>query len=568
MNSARLKLLIIGGYGTFGGRLARLLVAESQLTIVISGRSLHKARNFVAAQTGLATMIPVRFDRDGDVQEQLDEHKPDIVIDASGPFQSYGSKTYRVVEASIAKGIHYIDLADSSSFVQDISKYDSAAQRQGVFVLSGASTCPVLTAAVATHLSKGLTNVDSITGGIAPSPFAGLGLSVVQAIAGYAGKPLVVQRNNELHDTHALTETRRHTIAPPGHLPLRPMTFSLLDVPDLQLLATLDPPARNVWFGVATTPAIYHAVLRLFARIVKAGVIPSIKPLARTMHYFMNNLSWGEHRGGMFMEVRGTDSEQREIVRTWHLVAEADDGPMIPVLAAVEIIRRCLANNPPESGARSAMGALDLSAYKAMFSQFAINIGIRENTVPDNWPLFRQVLTSAWTDLPAEIQELHNIESHKRFNGEATVTRGRSLLARIVARIVGFPAASKSVSVTVDIRRSGDRETWKRNFDGHSFASEISVGKGYFSRLVCERFGPCKFGMALVIDKNRLRYVPQRWTFLGIPMPKFLAPSGKMVESVDRGKFNFHVEIVLPVVGHIVTYQGWLENNDQLSINS
>jgi len=568
MNSARLKLLIIGGYGTFGGRIVRLLAAESRLTIIIAGRSLHKARNFVSAQTGPATMIPGRFDRDGDVQAQLDDHNPDIVIDASGPFQSYGSKPYRVVDASIAKGINYIDLADSSSFVQDVSKYDAAAKQQGVFVLSGASTCPVLTAAVTTHLSKGLTKVDSITGGIAPSPFAGLGLSVVQGIAGYAGKPLLVRRNNELQESHALTETRHHTIAPPGHLPLRPMTFSLLDVPDLQLLATLDPPARNVWFGVATTPAIYHAVLRLLARLVKAGVIPSINPLARTMHYFMNKLSWGEHRGGMFMEVRGTDAEQRDIVRTWHLVAEADDGPMIPVLAAVNIVRRCLESSPPEPGARSAMGALDLSEYEAMFGQFTIDTGVRENTVPADWPLFRQILASAWTELPAEIQELHDVDSHKRFSGEATVTRGRSLLAGMVARIVGFPAASNSVSVTVDIQRSADRETWKRNFDGHSFASEMSLGKGYFSRLVCERFGPCKFGMALVIDKNRLRYVPRRWTFLGIPMPIFLAPSGKMVETADRGKFNFHVEIGLPVVGHIVTYKGWLENNDQEAVNS
>jgi hypothetical protein len=51
-------------------------------------------------------------------------------------------------------------------------------------------------------------------------------------------------------------------------------------------------------------------------------------------------------------------------------------------------------------------------------------------------------------------------------------------------------------------------------------------------------------------------------------MPKWLAPAGKMLETVSNGKFNFHVEIVLPIVGHIVTYQGWLEDCDQVAVNS
>jgi len=568
MKFARLKLLIIGGYGTFGGRLARLLHDEPELTVLIAGRTLHKATAFVATHVGQAKLIPLEFDRDGDVQQQLMALMPDIVVDASGPFQSYGAKPYRVVEASIACGAHYIDLADGSSFVQNISRFDSTAKQKDVFVLAGASTCPVLTAAVTKHLSHDLTSVDSITGGIAPSPFAGLGLSVVEAIATYAGKPLVVQRNNQPGKAYALTETRHYTIAPPGHLPLRPVTFSLLDVPDLQLLATLDPPARNVWFGVATVPVIYQALLRVLARCVKFGIFRSIRPLAKTMHYFMSHLSWGEHRGGMYIEIRGTNREQREIVRSWHLIAEGDDGPMIPVLAAVAIIRKCLKNERPVAGARSAMGMLELDDYQSMFRQFKISTGIREYPLPGNWPLFRQVLGDAWAELPTEIRELHCAENHKCFRGQATVTRGRSLLAGVVAWFVGFPSASDKVPVSVEIQRTGKCEVWKRDFDGHAFSSEITVGEGYFSQLICERFGPFKFGMGLDLDNATLHYVPRRWTLLGIPMPRFLAPAGKMIETVLDDKFYFHVEVVLPIVGHIVTYQGWLKEHTQVAVNS
>ncbi|NYJ11141.1 glutamyl-tRNA reductase [Rhizobium leguminosarum] len=48
MSGDRLSLLIIGGYGTFGGRLARLLGDESRLRLLIAGRSLEKADDFVA----------------------------------------------------------------------------------------------------------------------------------------------------------------------------------------------------------------------------------------------------------------------------------------------------------------------------------------------------------------------------------------------------------------------------------------------------------------------------------------------------------------------------------------
>ena len=42
------RLLILGGYGTFGGRLAQLLAGEPRLTLLIAGCSRHKAEAFCA----------------------------------------------------------------------------------------------------------------------------------------------------------------------------------------------------------------------------------------------------------------------------------------------------------------------------------------------------------------------------------------------------------------------------------------------------------------------------------------------------------------------------------------
>jgi uncharacterized protein YbjT (DUF2867 family) len=43
-----MKVLILGGYGTFGGRLAQLLVDEPAATLIIAGRSYEKAAAFCA----------------------------------------------------------------------------------------------------------------------------------------------------------------------------------------------------------------------------------------------------------------------------------------------------------------------------------------------------------------------------------------------------------------------------------------------------------------------------------------------------------------------------------------
>jgi hypothetical protein len=87
----------------------------------------------------------------------------------------------------------------------------------------------------------------------------------------------------------------------------------------------------------------------------------------------------------------------------------------------------------------------------------------------------------------------------------------------------------------------------------------MTAGKGRFSHLVCEKFGPVNFATALVLENGRLKYVQRGWTFLGIPMPRFLGPRGEAYESVADGKFHFHVEITLPVIGHVVTYDGTLQ---------
>ena len=282
-----------------------MLADEARLTLVIAGRSRAKAEAFCAGLQAAATLVPAAFDRDGDVERQLKAIAPDTMVDVTGPFQAYGDDPYRVVKAALALGVNYLDLSDGADFVKGIAQFDDAARARGVFVLSGVSSFPVLTAAVVRALAEGMRGVDSVTGGIAPSPYANVGLNVIRAIASYAGKPVALRRDGRPAVGYGLVDTRRYTIAPPGRLPLYPIRFSLVDVPDLQLLPDLWPGLRSVWMGAGPVPEIWHRLLNACAWLVRLRVLPSLSPFAGLMYRTINTLSWGEHRGGMFVAVAG-----------------------------------------------------------------------------------------------------------------------------------------------------------------------------------------------------------------------------------------------------------------------
>jgi Domain of unknown function (DUF4166)/Saccharopine dehydrogenase NADP binding domain len=565
MTPRRLKVLILGGYGTFGGRLAQLLadvslVDPSRLALVIGGRSQAKAQAFCA--TLAISAEPAAFDRDGDVERQLAAIAPDIVVDASGPFQSYGEDPYRVVRSALALGIHYLDLADGSDFVGGIASFDAEARARKLFVLAGVSSFPVLTAAVVRNLSQDMARVDEVTAGIAPSPYANVGPNVIRAIASYAGKPVRLTRDGKPATGHALIDSRRFTIAPPGRLPLFPVRFSLVDVPDLTVLPQLWPSLRWVWMGAGPVPAIWHRALSALAWLVRLRMLPSLVWLAPVMYRAINRLSFGEHRGGMFVTVAGVGADGERIERSWHLLAEGSDGPLIPSMAAAAVIRNCLSGKWPAAGARAAVRDLELADYEPLFARREISTGVRQDHPDcDRFPLYRRILGDAWHGLPPALRAMHDFDKERVAEGLAVVERGHGMLARFLAWAIGFPDTGRDIPVTVAFRADrGGAEYWKRTFADRSFASIQEAGRGRCERLVCERFGPFVCAMALVWeeDTKRLRLVLRRWSICGLPMPRALAPRSDAYESAEDGRFHFHVEIGHAVTGLIVRYRGWL----------
>jgi len=110
------SILILGGYGNFGARIAASLLKE-HFPVIIAGRSKHKAG---AMRKHLATLAPESlittaiFDANIDFGKQLQHLKPAVVINTIGPFQD---ANYAIAEACIANKVHYLDLASHNVFL-------------------------------------------------------------------------------------------------------------------------------------------------------------------------------------------------------------------------------------------------------------------------------------------------------------------------------------------------------------------------------------------------------------------------------------------------------------------
>ena len=556
-DSARLRILIVGGYGIFGGRLVDLLSDEGRLTLLVAGRSLEAAQQFCAARPAVAAqLVPVTFDRDAADDSSWAALRPWLVVDASGPFQAYGQRRYRLIEQCIRRGVPYLDLADGADFVEGVGSFDRAAKAAGICVLSGVSSFPVLTAAVVRRLSESMARVETVTGGIAPSPYAGVGRNVIRAIASYAGQP-VTGGPASGGAVHGFTDSRAFVIAAPGRLPLGSRRFSPVDVPDLRALPQVWPELLQVWMGAAPVPASLHAVLRAFAWLVRWKLLPTLSPLAPLMHAVMNRVRWGDHRGGMFVEVQGRDAADSVVVRTWHLLAEGDDGPLIPCMAVEAIVRNALAGYMPRPGARAATGDVSLADYEALFARRTIYTGVRVQSPAAS--LYRHLLGSAWERLPLPLRQLHDTQAQRVWQGECAVERGRNPLALLVGASVGFPAAGSNQTITVTLSPRDGGEHWERCIGGRRFSSRQRAGVGPSQWHVCEAFGPVAVDMALVLSDGELRYIVRRWRLFGVPMPSWLGPRATAVERSSGDRFCFDVSVAHPFTGLIVRYTGWLK---------
>lgn len=544
-------VLVIGGYGGFGARLTRRLLAQGH-HVLVAGRSADKAEAFCAP---LPMATPLVADRTGDLKPLLDAHKPDLVIDAAGPFQSGDD---RVPCACIAAAIPYLDLADARAFVTHINDLDVAARDAGVAIISGASSVPALSGAVARQLAQGLSRVRRIDIAISASNRATAGSSVATAILSTVGQPLRLWRGQAWSQAWGWQQLRRQSFGLADGTALRKRWLALADVPDHDLLPAALPGRPAVTFHAGTEFASQTLALWLLSwpiRWIGRGSLARLAPLLVPVQRLMRRFS--DERSAMALDMIG-EMDGRFVERRWTLIASQGDGPEIPTLAAMLLAEKIL-KGEIEPGARDASELLTLADFEPLFATLAIRHEQTQTLLPP--PLYTRIAGADFARLPDKVRSLHDMRGDGGASGEAQVERGTHPLAKFAAWMMGFPPAG-SHKLHVAFSEKDGVECWTRSFGDHSFKSHLAA-KG---NTLSERFGPLRFRFDLPCDEKGLTMRIKGWSFCGLPLPLALAPRGtadapqEMArEWQEDGRFHFDVPIALPKIGLVVHYKGWLE---------
>ncbi len=357
---AQFNVLILGGYGQFGARIAAALARDNGMHLVIAGRRLDAGERMVETlrhDGAKATLSACAIDIDAaNFAAQLATIAPQLVIHTAGPFQN---RNYRVAEAALAAGAHYIDLADAREFVIGIEALAAQARRADRWVVAGASSVPGLSAAVVESHASRFGTLESIEVAISPGNRTDRGVATTRAILGYVGKPFPILQQGRWTNAHGWQSLRRLHVRGAGT-----RWLARCEVPDLSLLPRRYPRLRNCDFRAGLELRRMHFGLWLASWLVRASLVADLdrwsQPLLAVSRRWQNI---GSDIGLMCVDLRGIDAQGHRLHVRWTLIATDGDGPQVPATAAVVLARKLAHGELRGAGAQACLDLFTLDEF-------------------------------------------------------------------------------------------------------------------------------------------------------------------------------------------------------------
>ena len=339
------RVLILGGYGTFGARIAQMLNNEPDVQLIIAGRDKFKAE---LCASRLRDARGLRLERDAiDLATRLESLHPDLLIHCAGPFQK--QMDYRVPRACIQSRTPYLDIADARRYVCDFNRLSTAAEAAGIPMISGASSLPALSSAVLKQIQLELPAIHTVDIAIAPAHRIERGLATVRAGFESLGEGFPLLQNGQWRESFAGNHLRRVKLAHP----VGERWLCDFDVPDLELCPRYLPQLQSARFATGVEPRTLQTGLVLCAQLARLG-LPATNPrLTRIGHRLAELWPGSGDHGGMLIRADGKNRSGNAESWQWQILGLNGDGPWIPAAPAAAMARKLLQGECAQPGARA-----------------------------------------------------------------------------------------------------------------------------------------------------------------------------------------------------------------------
>ena len=274
------RIVVLGGFGFFGGAIVSALRATGLEPLVGSRRSSADVTIDAESPNSIHATLRPR----------------DVVVDAVGPYQR---RTTRLIESAIEVGFDVVDLADSLSYVRAVYDLKHRIDAAGIRVVTACSAMSAISAAM-TRLSR-LPNPIRVSGFLVPATRETAVAGTAASLFCSVGKPIQVFCNGALV-TQQGWRSRRSFRFP---APIGTRTGYLFESADSLTLPPLWPSLRTVEFFVDTN------VRGLNMAFTLATKIPTLRQLMDQMQKPGLRLSrlLGRACGGLGYEIEGSAGE-------------------------------------------------------------------------------------------------------------------------------------------------------------------------------------------------------------------------------------------------------------------
>ncbi|MCO1334951.1 saccharopine dehydrogenase NADP-binding domain-containing protein [Microbulbifer sp. OS29] len=365
VNNLNKRVLILGGYGNFGARIAQMLKSEPNIQLIIAGHNKRLADRCAEELGGLTEGL--RLERDSiNLASQLKALHLDLLIHCAGPFQR--ESDYRVAKACIESRTPYIDISDARRFVCDFHRLSPAAEAAGIAMVSGASSLPGLSSAALVEIQRELPVIHSVEAAIAPAHKIERGLATVRSGFESLGESFPQLREGRWRESFSGNHLRSITLAHP----VGKRWLCDFEVPDLELCPRHLPDLTSASFATGTEPLTLQAGLSLCAHLSRLQLPATSSRLARIAHKFSARWPGGSPHGGMIVRATGENVEGKKAARQWQILGLDGDGVWIPPAPAVAMARKFLRGEIQESGARACWQLLSLDEILLELKDYSI----------------------------------------------------------------------------------------------------------------------------------------------------------------------------------------------------
>ncbi|WP_158070103.1 saccharopine dehydrogenase family protein [Motiliproteus sp. MSK22-1] len=356
----KFPVLVLGGYGNFGGKISESLAITQGISVTVAGRSKQKSELFadqLRQRTGGKIDSVVLDINKKDFKDKIARTGVKLVIHSSGPFQG---QNYDVAQACIESGIHYIDLADGRSFVNGFDRLDAKAKENNVLAVTGASSVPGLSSAVIDEYFSAFQELNEIHYGIAPGNRADRGEATVKAILSYTGRQFKRWQNSQWEDTYGWQEIHRYKFPDP----VGRRWLASCDIPDLELFPGHYPSLKTVRFYAGLELGSLHLGLWLLSWLSRFRFVDNwsrYSKLVTRMSCWFQGL--GTDIGAMYIQLKGIDLNGQPKILRWNLIAEDGHGPQIPTIPSIILAKKIAAGSLQEKGAKACVGLFSLMDF-------------------------------------------------------------------------------------------------------------------------------------------------------------------------------------------------------------